>query len=76
MNFGRFSAEINRCWSIARNLGLDTEFISTPDYPESPRAFFKGMSYREIWEVCFQNRYYNFHLHDNSLIYFSSLLSG
>jgi hypothetical protein len=70
MNFGAFRAQINECRVVLKLLEMDSEFNPLPGYPPSPRAFFKGMNYIEIWKACLQNRYYHFQLFDNSLIYF------
>lgn len=70
MNFGSYRAQINECRVVLKQLGMDGEFNPSPGYPSSPRTFFKGMSYIEIWKACLQNRYYHFQLFDNSLIYF------
>lgn len=70
MKAGAFKTHINSCWQILKQLEMDAEFIPNPSYPDSPRAYFKGMSYQNIWKACLQNRYYHFQLFDNSLIYY------
>lgn len=75
MNFGSFKAQINECSSILRHLEMDNDFIPCPQYPSSPRAYFKGMHYKDIWRTCLQNRYYHFQLFDNSLLYFEHINS-
>ena len=72
MKTGLLRTQINECSVILKQLGMDNEFVPYPSYPTSPRAFFKGLLYSEVWKKCLQNRYYHFQLHDNSLIYFAS----
>lgn len=70
MNLGSFRAQINECRAVLKQLEMDGEFNPSPGYPSSPRAFFKGLNYIDVWKACLQNRYYHFQLYDNSLIYF------
>jgi len=70
MNQGAFFTQINECNAILKQLDMVSEYIPSPSYPPSPRAFFKGMLYKDVWRACLRHRYYHFQLSDNSLFYF------
>lgn len=70
MKRGAFFVQIKECWKILQSLDMDGEYVSNPQYPKSPRAYFKGMTYVEIWKACLNNRFYHCQLHDSSLMYF------
>lgn len=70
MKEGVFRTQVNTSWEIVRKLELDAERNWFPSYREITASMFRGLSYLDTWEICFRERYYDFQLHDNSLIQF------
>lgn len=70
LNIGMCTIQINRAWKILEKLNLLQGHIVRPSYPKNAASVFRQLDYIETWKKCYQERYYNFELVDQSIIQF------
>lgn len=70
MNQGTFFAQLNEIERLLKSVKLLEERVHNPKYPDSPASFFRKLSYFEVWSTCFRERFFDFHLSDDSLLHF------
>jgi len=67
---GQFSAQVNEIERLLAQRDLLRERNPLPDYSGCGMSRFRGKSYRETWETCFREQWYDFLLTDNALLQF------
>jgi hypothetical protein len=70
MNKGLFGTQINQIENVLKRLALLQERNYFPDYEDCGASLFRNKSYREIWNICFAEQFYDFILSDYSLLQF------
>lgn len=70
MNDGLFYSQLNEIEKILKRFNLFNERNHFPDYTYCVPNRFRKKSYREIWEICYSEKYFDYFLSDQSIIQF------
>lgn len=70
MNEGLFNSQVNVIDKVLNHLGILLERNYFPNYHLCVANRFRNKPYKEVWEICFAEKFYNFLLQDYSLFQF------
>jgi hypothetical protein len=72
---GQFQAQINEIEPLLSDYELLMERNKFPDYSSCGISQFRGRTYKDIWEICYGEQWYDFLLTDHALFQFRVDLS-